>query len=271
MFLAIRKRISPATVVAFMALVFAMTGGAFAASSGGGGSTGPKATASVTPLTSAAKAKAKPKAKVGPRGPAGPTGAKGAAGPAGPAGPAGAAGAKGENGAPGAAGAQGPAGAPGAPGKAGENGEQGPEGSPWPAGGALPSKSTETGAFLITSEAGAGTFVGFALTSISFPIPLSAPIAADHVIYVEYSEGSPVPVECENTEHAGTASPSNPEAKPGFLCVFEKTSVNLNAKEMEFVNPATSGSGASVAGITLAQEPTAAQARGEGTWAVTAP
>ena len=38
MFSAIRKHLIPRTFMAFVALVFAMTGGAFAASSNGGGS-----------------------------------------------------------------------------------------------------------------------------------------------------------------------------------------------------------------------------------------
>ena len=88
MFSALRKQITPTTVVAFMALVFAITGGAFAASSGGGDK-GSNATASVVPLAGAAKSKAKPKAKAGPRGPAGPAGKNGANGAAGPQGPGG--------------------------------------------------------------------------------------------------------------------------------------------------------------------------------------
>ena len=103
MFQAIRKHLNPTTVVAFVALVFAMTGGAFAASGGsGGGGTGSKTIASVTrgaggnPISTTAKSKAKPKTKAGPRGPAGPAGKNGATGVTGPAGPAGATGAKGE-------------------------------------------------------------------------------------------------------------------------------------------------------------------------------
>lgn len=101
----LRKHLTPATGLALLALVFAITGGAFAATGGGNSSHG-------TLTASAAKSKAKAKAKAGPRGPAGPAGkngtngtngAPGATGPAGPQGPAGAAGSgtpgpKGENG-----------------------------------------------------------------------------------------------------------------------------------------------------------------------------
>ena len=82
MFRALRNHLTPSTAIAFVALVFAITGGAFAATgsvnnSGGGGSHG-------TLTASVAKKKAKPKPKGGARGPAGPKGAPGATGPAGP-------------------------------------------------------------------------------------------------------------------------------------------------------------------------------------------
>jgi hypothetical protein len=115
-FRALRKHINPASVLALVALVFAVTGGAYAAS-GGGSSHG-------TLTASAAKAKAKTKA--GPRGPAGPAGkngANGAPGPQGPVGPVGAAGAKGENGGAGGEGKKGENGTPGAPGAPGANGK----------------------------------------------------------------------------------------------------------------------------------------------------
>ena len=91
MFQALRKHLTPSTFIAFVALVFAVTGGAFAAGSHGGGSP-VQATASsgrvgsATPLATSAKSKGKSKSKAGPRGPAGPKGATGATGPAGPAG-----------------------------------------------------------------------------------------------------------------------------------------------------------------------------------------
>ncbi len=180
MFSAIRKHLSPATVVAFMALVFAMTGGAFAASSGGGG-TGAKATASVARgATVAIAAKAKPKAKAGPRGPAG---AKGATGATGTTGPGGAAGAKGENGAAGGQGSQGPQGATGSPGAAGA---AGPEGS---FNKTLPSGKTLKGAWAIQANvATAKSFLeGAASTEISFGIPLAV---APTPVYVGEASGA---------------------------------------------------------------------------------
>src|SRR5438128_9675848 len=150
MFSTLRTRFGIPGVISVIALVFAMFGGAYAASNSASGG---KATASA-------------KAKKGPRGP------KGATGPAGPQGPAGLQGPKGDSGAPGSNGAPGAAGksvvignaAPGCDfgGKSVEvegnaaskkeicNGEEGPAGSPWTLEGTLPSGSTETGAYSIS-------------------------------------------------------------------------------------------------------------------------
>jgi hypothetical protein len=107
-FTKLKKHFTPSTAIAIVALVFAATGGAFAATGGGGSS-------HATLSASAAKSKAKPKTKAGPRGPAGPAGKNGAPGPAGPAGATGPAGPTGP------AGGTGPAGSPGEPGKPGES------------------------------------------------------------------------------------------------------------------------------------------------------
>jgi hypothetical protein len=104
MFQRVRKHINPATILALVALVFAVTGGAFAATGGG------NSPSHATLTASAAKSKAKPKTKAGPRGPVGPAGKNGANGANGAQGPAGPAGANG-------------AGTPGAEGKPGTNGE----------------------------------------------------------------------------------------------------------------------------------------------------
>ncbi len=133
MFSTLRNRFGIPGVISVMALVFAMFGGAYAASNSG------KATTSA-------------KAKKGPRGP------KGATGPAGPAGPAGPQGPKGDQGPAGEEGEQGPKGAPGAP---------GPKGDPWTAGGTLPTGATETGTWggLVPKESET-TF------PVSLPVPL---------------------------------------------------------------------------------------------------
>jgi hypothetical protein len=112
----LKKHLTPSTAIASLALVFAVTGGAFAATGNRGGSSHANATggdAASQTLAVVAKSKAKSKTKAGPRGPAGPkgaTGATGATGAAGPAGPTDATGA----GTPGTTGTEGKEGKPGA-------------------------------------------------------------------------------------------------------------------------------------------------------------
>jgi hypothetical protein len=286
MFSTLRTRFGIPGVISAMALVFAMFGGAYAAKSGNG-----DATASDGKATASAKAKAK--AKRGPRGP------KGATGPAGPAGPQGPAGANGKDGANGANGANGKDGAPGTPGAAGASvepktigagpsctfggsefivgtkkttacngaqgaqGAQGPKGDPWTVGGTLPAGATETGMWSVT-------FAGAeAIGTVSFPIPLKAPLDASHVKVVT---GTP-PAECENAAGPGASSPSNPEAAPGYLCVYP---VNFEPSG-EIVTGGIAdpgagfGSGAGTSGAALLLGGGAAGGFGIGTFAVTAP
>jgi hypothetical protein len=217
MFQRIRKHFTPSTAIAFLALVFALTGGAFAASSHSGGGSGSHATLTA----SAAKAKPAPKGKAGPRGPAGAKGATGAAGPAGPAGPqgpagaAGAAGGKGETGATGT-GVEGKEGKEGTPGKEGAKGK---EGSPWTAGGVLPAGKTETGTFAAQG------------TEIYIPIPFTIPVAGSASITKAFigplTQGEPIPAFC-----AG-GSVGEPAAEPGALCIY--TNEATNAGEIETV------------------------------------
>jgi Collagen triple helix repeat (20 copies) len=153
--------------VAVVALVFAMFGGAYAASNSSGGG---KATASA-------------KAKKGPRGP---KGSKGDTGPAGPAGLQGPAGANGKDGTAGSVGPIGPQG------EVGPAGPSGPEGEPWTSGGKLPSEKTETGTWSASAPPTpqcSGECSEFAITAgeanfsipISFPIPLAVTLGATKV------------------------------------------------------------------------------------------
>jgi hypothetical protein len=265
MFSTLRTRFGIPGVISVIALVFAMFGGAYAASNS---SNGGKATASA-------------KAKKGPRGP---KGATGPAGPVGPQGPAGAQGAKGDAGANGSAGSPGTTGSPGksvvtaseSPGihcdeggasvevegtpvskKYVCNGEEGPAGSPWTLGGTLPVGSTETGTWAISSKP-VGVQEGN-VSSISFPIQLAAGLDESHVHYVTSPGG------------ACTGSALNPTATSGNLCVYEGRVQNIAVRPgEEIATPDFSALGAGASGAILNFGPAEfANAFGMGSWAVT--
>ena len=214
MFQALRKHLTPSTLIAFVALVFAITGGAFAATGGGNGGKGAAAAASAAPLATVAKAK--PKTKAGARGPAGPAGKTGAAGPAGPAGSAGAAGAKGENG---AAGGQGPQGEKGLQGEKGETGKEGTPGKPGKNGTfgdeSLPAGKTLKGVYFATAAAEAkfsDPGFGDARTAVSFALPVAAGVLTLHYI----AKGGALPEGC-------TGDAEEPGAAEGNLCIFSES------------------------------------------------
>jgi hypothetical protein len=200
-------------IVAAIALVFAMLGGAYAASNSGSG----KATASA-------------KAKKGPRGPKGPKGDTGAQGPVGPAGAPGKDGTNGTNGT---------SGADGAPGKDGTsvttasftgtkgtctnggvtvksaspeanvcNGKDGQTGFT----ATLPSGKTETGAWS-QSVTARGEIIP--TVPISFSIPLTAAGGAGSAIGLNLEETN---LEAGTGGCTGTAA--NPTAPAGKLCVY---------------------------------------------------
>jgi hypothetical protein len=288
MFSWIRRRVTYANVAVTLALVFAMSGGAFAVTSKGGGSS---ATAVAT------KKKAKTKVLRGPRGPQGLPGPAGPAGPAGPQGPKGETGTAGKNGEPGKNGENGAPGTAGANGKSvtlaaepkGANCEEGGtkvevegnaaskkyvcNGSPWTAGGTLPSGKTLKGVWSLIGvapkgfeEPGGSLEEATLVASVSFGIPLSA---APTVNYIPV--GGPVPSGC-----SGTAA--NPNAASGNLCVFAQEEGNdATALPLPMICPVADCTGFSVKGA----EPfgfglaTLAKVKGEvgnaGTWAVTAP
>ncbi len=292
MFQQLRKRMTPSTVIAIVALVFAATGGAFAATGGGSGP-------SHATLTATA-AKSKSKAKAGPRGSAGAKGATGATGSAGPAGPTGPAGGTGPQGPQGNAGTNGTngengkEGTPGAPGVNGKsvvtgaassgeckaggtkfevegskhsehvcNGEGGSGGGEPQLPKTLPSKATETGAWSI--QVPAEFFEeSFAFTSLSFPIPLEGPLNGPHVFFIAMGEaGKQDAAECPGTL-------LEPTAAPGDLCIY--TAFDNKLKLFRIVQPGTAEeAGAGTSGARLELELEAAKlGSAYGTWAVTA-
>jgi hypothetical protein len=264
----LRNRFGIPGVISVIALVFAMFGGAYAASDNGGG----KATAS-------AKAK---------KGPPGPRGKTGPAGPQGPTGPPGPTGAKGDTGAAGSNGTNGTNGAPGKDGKsvtstafgpteepAGEPCEElggsefesaaattyacnGEPGSPWTAGGTLPQGATETGSWAVVNKEGT-------VVPISFSIPLAAGLAGSNVHYVtvEQQLNSTQPEGCTG----GTAAA--PKAAPGHLCVFGGWFSTAEAPPVAIFKNTETAPGAGSSGAVLAY--IAVTIQGAGSFAVTAP
>ncbi len=172
MFSAIRRRmhVTPSTVIATLALVFAMSGGAYAAGK--------------YLITSTKQIK--------------PSVLKQLQGKAGAAGAQGGQGLKGETGAAGSAGGKGEKGEKGEKGTAGTNGTNGTTGFTE----TLPPEKTETGAWAISS-----TGAGEAMSSISFTIPLAGPLAVSHVHYVTKTEwvGHTAPAECPGSVAAPMA------------------------------------------------------------------
>jgi hypothetical protein len=169
MFSAIRKRLSYANVAVTLALVFAMTGGAYAAN---------KylitSTKQISPKVLRAL-KGKPGAN-GTNGAQGPAGPAGATGPGGPQGPVGAAGAKGETG------------TAGAPGKEGKEGKTGFTKT-------LPEGATETGDFVTL-----GTEAGADFAALSFAIPLAAPLNGEHTLVASSANKEKCPGTAEEPE-----------------------------------------------------------------------
>jgi Collagen triple helix repeat (20 copies) len=250
------RYINPATVIALVALVFAVTGGAFAATGGGA-------------RVVAGVAKAKKKAPAGKPGPRGPQGPAGAAGPAGPAGAQGAQGAQGPAGPAGSAGAKGEAGAPGAPGGEGKQGPPGTTGFT----ATLPSKATETGSWAFIKRESEG--LGSVRMPISFPIPLAAGtpgqpvIAEENVHFLAKGEAGTPGAGC------GSGTAEKPEAEPGNLCVYTADNAPAIPGEGIFdsgLGEGTGGAGANGAYLVIHVETFAGgSAQGNGTWAVTAP
>jgi hypothetical protein len=236
-------------VVAIVALVAALSGAAIAAN----GALTPKQKKEVTKIA---------KKYAGKDGAPGAPGAQGPQGPAGAAGPAGPAGPKGDTG------PEGPKGATGATGPIGPEGKQGPAGEDGACSNAeplceIPPGGTISGAWSIGMTS---PDIGTATDSISFG--LKYPSGKPTLVYVK-AEGE------KEAQCPGTTE--EPEASPGFLCVYKGASI---PEEGAAYNEFFSLFNLTSSGTTLAfNTPEASEEEAGpqvqvlmmGTWAVTAP
>jgi hypothetical protein len=292
MFSRLRPRLTYANVAATLALVFAMSSGAYAASK--------------FLITSTKQIKPSVLKQL-----QGKAGAAGAQGPAGLAGPQGLAGGKGENGAPGANGTSGKDGVSvtsanvpkssstcsklGGAEFTSANGSatacNGKEGSPWTAGGTLPSGQTETGtwAFGPVKES---PFIYVPVASFAIPLANSLSggqaceqVEAGHVAeacHVHYINASNMEVvvnleeevfELTSAQCLGTVT--KPAATLGNLCVYTGVLFNATGQTRRIVEqlatePPPAGAGTTGAVATFKQTNAGAVSFGSGTWAVTA-
>lgn len=269
MILRVRRRLTYANVLVTLALVFALSGGAYAA------------TKYVITSTKQISPKVL-KSLVGKTGAAGPAGPAGAAGPQGPAGANGKDGAPGKEGPAGKEGPQGPKGEAGAQGKEGKEGPEGPQGPPGTTGftKTLPKGETETGAWSVVVR---GIAEGAVTTSISFAIPLKLPLNSEHVKVVPNCEGLKEGerlTSCEAAKKESTPScpgtAATPKAVAGDLCVYQGNTfepAGTTSFSPAIEDPSIPFSqGASTAGAVLFvdYEGPAEIAVMSGTWAVTA-
>lgn len=265
----LRKHFTYANVALTVALVLAMSGGAYAA-----GKYLITSTKQINP-----KVLKQLIGKTGATGAAGATGAVGAAGSQGPAGLAGIPGAQGVPGVKGENGAEGKPGtsvtsktvaegskdcsAGGTEFKAGTTTTYACNGSPWVAGGTLPSGKSEYGVWGTSYTATSGGQDGMA--SISFTIPLGeTPEAYEIGINEEYAGGKNEAAAIKEGKCSGTVG--QPEAAPGVLCIFSRYERNLSGNPGNtVVVPLALTQGALI--TTNSEEE--GEVRAAGTWAVT--
>jgi hypothetical protein len=260
-----RVRVTYANVVATLALMLAMTGGAYAAGK--------------YIITSSKQIS--PKVLKGLKGKNGTNGKNGSNGSNGVNGKDGAQGVPGEKGAPGEGGAVGASGKDGASVTSTELSqgnahckEGGSEfaagskksfacnGSPWVAGGTLPKGATETGTWAVESTAAATEEHRTAV--ISFPIPLGGAVNVNFIP----PETTPPAEKCEGDVE-------KPGAKPGQLCIFEGNAPEALGQPggLESLNTIVSPDGELSVGPTGGQlvflTTQTGRVTAEGTWAVT--
>lgn len=275
----LRNRLGIPGVIAVIALVFAMIGGAWAAK---GGVIITKLSQISPGVQKKLKGAKGPQGNPGPAGPAGPAGAAGPAGTDGldgEKGATGAAGAPGTPGSKGATGATGPSGLAGATGPTGVDGAEGatgPTGSPWVPDNELPSGAKLTGSWSMGAIALEGTTNNPAFPfriPISFSIPLAAGLPSTNAHWLK--EGESGGEDCPG-------SAADPEAKAGHLCVYTTDESEQWNGELPLTNWSSIGgitkagapgteAGVSTAGAFLNAYIFGENAYAFGTWAVKAP
>ena len=257
----IRRRATFVNIVAIGALLFAMSGGAYAASK--------------YLITSTNQIKPGVLAKL--HGASGPAGKQGATGPAGPAGPAGSAG---QTGATGAKGSEGPRGPQGLEGESVTSVEShtkaiGPctdggseftsiSGKSYACNGAaanevLPSKATERGPWALAISSTKLTGIGYlGVTEIRFAPALATKAKAVHVL----KPNETISGECEQAGENATAA-------PGVLCIYTEGEIPESTFDLAGHSNFTTSAGAFGTSLVL-YNPTAAEGIATGTWALTA-
>jgi len=256
-------------IVAVVALVAALGGGAYAANNGLNKQQKKQVrniakNSTKGPIKNESKKWSKKFSKrFAEPGPAGPQGLPGATGLPGPQG------APGATGAPGADGTDGSNGAKGATGDEGPKGPTGDEGATGPTGTfgsePLPSGETLTGTWVLPEGA-------YSVTQISFPIPLPAPIAgSENVELLAVGE--------EGGENCTGGTVADPKADPGFICLYTAygTMKNPSTGAGKLIRSDVSplgGGGASEMGAVFAGEEVEDEFElgyTYGTWAVATP
>ncbi len=265
MFSTLRKRFGIPGVIAVVALVFAMVGGAFAASGGLSGTQKKE-------VKKIAQTEAKKFQGTGPQGPVGPAGKDGANGTNGANGALGATGATGADGATGGTGATGPKGATGATGTTGSTGTTGTTGTTGAisTAGPLPAGKTETGVFAIGQTTTPPAESRFVTMPISFPIPLGT----EPTFTPLSGEPTDTAVIVKKGASGGTRCPGSatePKALSGNFCVYIAEEPEIESEFRLLLKPDASGFGAGKVGAVLGMLIKSNQSGKDvyGTWAAT--
>ncbi|HEX5309687.1 MAG TPA: hypothetical protein VFW38_11470 [Solirubrobacteraceae bacterium] len=283
-----RKHITYANVAMTVALVFAMTGGAYAARKYIVTSEKQIKPSVVAEL----KGKAGPRGAPGERGPQGAPGEKGAQGVVGEKGqkgdpgaighegPQGTTGATGLTGLRGATGATGPTGLSGTTGTNGTTGTTGTTGATGATGleGEAACSASPGGCELPTGASERGQWGFFSLGTASYVVPISfnIPLSAEpkpHFIGPGEGEGEGKEA-AAITSHECTGTVTAPGAADGNLCVFAASLTNaaIESEPLSFFNNEAAiplGAGHSGTLVNLKVAETTKEAIGRGDWVVT--